>query len=290
MIINNIKVNKPNENLDPSASLDVELKCSENLLKDKYLRALYIDNNHQKVWSDYVIVNDANLESINFNFNHLTPNRKLNFVGIYYFDNQNQNNDESQGKKIVLKQETNNYDFNTPVSNTKLLDFKATNIDEDRFNYDFSVNDDDRTLEAEMPVELYFEDLTDKNQPIVKVQTKLTKKDERSFSAHGLVDNLLATHSYRLVKINLKQKPRLANLNINNSDNNEIILNSVVDNQKIIQTLAVSIVNKINNLETSYTKMLMEHMMLNLILTLLKIVIKLTINMLNWCLKIMNIN
>lgn len=153
-----------------------------------------------------------------------------------------------------MKQETNNYDFNTPVSNTKLLDFKATNIDEDRFNYDFSVNDDDRTLEAEMPVELYFEDLTDKNQPIVKVQTKLTKKDERSFSAHGLVDNLLATHSYRLVKINLKQKPRLANLNINNSDNNEIILNSVVDNQKIIQTLAVSIVNKINNLETSYTK------------------------------------
>ncbi len=254
LIINNIKVNKPNENLDPSASLDVELKCSENLLKDKYLRALYIDNNHQKVWSDYVSVNDANLESINFNFNHLTPNRKLNFAGIYYFDNQNQNNDESQGKKIVLKQETNNYDFNTPVSNTKLLDFKATNIDEDRFNYDFSVNDDDRTLEAEMPVELYFEDLTDKNQPIVKVQTKLTKKDERSFSAHGLVDNLLATHSYRLVKINLKQKPRLANLNINNSDNNEIILNSVVDNQKIIQTLAVSIVNKINNLETSYTK------------------------------------
>lgn len=254
LFVDNINVNQPNTNLNPTASIDVELKSSQNLLKDQYLRALYIDNNHQKIWSDYASVNNANLAHINLNFNHLTPNRKYNFAGIYYFNDQNQNNDETQGKKIFVKEHSKTYDFSTLASTTQLLEFKTHNVDEDQFNYDFSINNDDQVLEPGMLVELCFENLTDKNQPVLKTQTALVKKDEHNFGASGVITNLLADHTYRLTSVSLKQKPQLANVNINNNNNNEILLNNIEDNQKTIHTLSKSIVNEISNLADAYPK------------------------------------
>ena len=87
-----------------------------------------------------------------------------------------------------------------------------------------------------MLVELCFENLTDKNQPVLKTQTALVKKDEHNFGASGVITNLLADHTYRLTSVSLKQKPQLANVNINNNNNNEILLNNIEDNQKTIHT------------------------------------------------------
>jgi len=105
-----------------------------------------------------------------------------------------------------------------------------------------------------MLVELCFENLTDKNQPVLKTQTALVKKDEHSFSGSGVITNLLADHTYRLTSVSLKQKPQLANVNINNNNNNEILLNNIEDNQKTIHTLSKSIVNEISNLADAYPK------------------------------------
>lgn len=105
-----------------------------------------------------------------------------------------------------------------------------------------------------MLVELCFENLVDKNQPVLKTQTTLVKKDEHSFSASGVITNLLADHTYRLTSVSLKQKPQLANVNINNNNNNEILLNNIEDNQKTIHTLSKSIVNEISNLADAYPK------------------------------------
>lgn len=206
--------------------LTYDLKYTNELFGEKFIKALYTDNNGVKVWTNAVQIksnaNSLTLES-------LVPNRKYTLVGLFKGDSADAIT-ENAADKIEMGNVENSIVFTQSETSIEISGtFNSINADSAKVK--FEVSSKDQVFETSQQVTFTFAPVAGKDDSNKKEFTvNLTNEGDKWFASLDLT-GLTKDTEYKLYEAKFTAKPAKANVNLNNDASN-IVYDSTKANAK----------------------------------------------------------